>query len=151
MAGKFGGLIKLALALLLLVATTAYGQEQPAKHAPHRNEDLGEAADGIAGIVVNQTVTPNGNEFYKQFTILWSERPESREYSLSIDEGLSKRYGNQIWIYWGQKLMYSTPLPLKYADLKKLCEEAVEKIQAKIVASLTEQGPDEIDIVRQGI
>jgi hypothetical protein len=151
MAGKVGGLLKLALVFLLLGSVAAYGQQQPIKLAPRHNEDMGEAADGIAGIVVNQTVTPNGNEFYKEFAILWSERPESREYSLHIDEGLSKRYGNQIWIYWGQRLMYSTPLPLKFADLKKLCEEAVEKIQAKIVASLMEQGADENDIVRQGI
>ena len=146
-----GSWLKLALAFLLLGSISAYGQQQPVKSAPHRNEDMGEAADGIVGIVVNQTMTPNGNEFYKEFTILWSERPESREYSLHIDEGLSKRYGNQIWIYWGQKLLYSTPLPLKYEDLKKLCEDAVEKIQAKIIASIMEQGPDETDIVRQGI
>jgi len=112
---------------------------------------MGEAADGIVGIVVNKTITPNGYEFYKLFTILWSEKAESRDYSLYIDEVLSKRYGNKIGVYFGQKLVYAAALPLKYADLKALCDKAVEETQANIVAAMITQATDDIDIVRDQI
>jgi len=141
---------KLVFIFLLLVMGASYGQSQPGKSLP-RSRDMGEAADGIVGIVVNQTITPNGNEFYKIFTILWSEKPESTEYSLHIDERLSKRYGNKVGVYFGQKLVYSSALPLKYADLKTLCEKAVEETQANIVASMITQESDDVDIVRDQI
>jgi hypothetical protein len=144
------GLPKCVLALLLAGAASAYGQPSPAP-APRYNKDMGEAADGIVGIVVNQTITPNGNEFYKEFTIRWSEKPESMQYSLYVGEKLSQRYGNQVGIFWGQKMVYAAPLPLKLDALRKLCEEAAEKVQAKILALIMEQGPDETDIVREEI
>ena len=53
----------------------------PALVAPS-GRDLGPAADGISGLVVNQTVTAGGYDFYRIFSILWSEKPDSDNYSL---------------------------------------------------------------------
>ena len=142
---------KLVFIFLLAVAASAYGEPQAAPSVPHRGVDLGDTADGIVGLVVNGTVTPNGYEFYKLFTILWSEKPESRQYSLHIEERLSKRYGNQVTVYWGQKSLFTSVLPLKYDALKKLCEDAVEKTQGNIAAFLIERAPDETDIAREEI
>jgi hypothetical protein len=135
---------------LLVVMTSVEAQQQPSKTVP-RSRDMGAAADGITGIVVNGTITPNGYEFYRLFTTLWSEKLESREYSLHIDELLSKRYGNKIVVYFGQKPVYSAALPLKYPDLKAMCEKAVEETQSNILASMLMLGVDDADIVREQI
>lgn len=140
----FARLLKSVFICLLLVMASAYGQT---KSAP-RGMDLGAASDGMVGVVVNETVTPNGNEFYRMFTLLWSEKPDSRNYALHIQERLSKRYGNRIGIYLGQKQVYAAVLPLKYDGLHELCEKAVEETQANIV-TLSLQIPDVIDIVRE--
>lgn len=132
---------------LLLVMASAYGQTKPAPSVP-RGMDLGAASDGMVGVVVNETVTANGYEFYRIFTLLWSDKPDSRNYALHIQERLSKRYGNRVGIYWGQKQVYSAALPLKYDGLHELCAKAVEEIQANII-TLSMQAPDTADIVRE--
>ena len=125
----------------------AYGQPQSAQ-AVSSSKDMGMAADGMAGVVVNETITPIGYEFYRIFSILWSENPDSTNYSLSIKERLSKRYGNRVDIYLGQKLVYSAVLPVKYDGLQTLCEKAVEDAQTNIVA-LSVQTSDDTDIVSE--
>jgi curli production assembly/transport component CsgE len=125
---------------------SAYGQPQSLQSFP-ASKDMGEAADGMMGVVVNQTLTPIGYEFYRIFSILWSEKPDSGDYSLNIKERLSKRYGNRVEVYLGQKLMYAAVLPFKYDGLHTLCEKAVEDTQTNI-AGLIMQVQDNIDIVR---
>lgn len=137
-------MLKSLFILLLVSMASAYGQTQSVA----RNRDMGVAAEGIVGIVVNQTITTNGYEFYRIFTLLWSEKPDSRNYSLHIQERLSKRYGNKVGVYWGQKLLYSAALPLKYDGLHALCEKAVEETEANIAIQFM-QTPDETDIARE--
>lgn len=147
---KFCGLVrllKLIFICLLVSIASAYGQPQSLQPVPG-SKDMGAAADGMAGVVVNQTVTPGGYEFYRIFSILWSENPNSRDYPLSIKERLSKRYGNRVDVYLGQKLVYSAVLPLKYDGLHELGEKAVEDTQTNII-TLTLQAPDDTDIVRE--
>jgi hypothetical protein len=137
---------KIICMVLLLSMTSVYGQPQADQNAAH-GRDLGAAEDGVLGVVVNQTVSNTGNEFYKIFSLLWSERPDYGNYPLNIKERLSKRYGNFVDIYLGQQRVYSAALPLKYDSLKTLCEKAVEETQTNIV-TLSLQTPDSKDIVR---
>lgn len=146
---KFWGfvrLLKLITICLLVAMASAYGQPQSVQPV-HGSRDMGVAADGVVGVVVNQTITPNGYEFYRIFSILWSEKPDSRDYSLNIKERLSKRYGNRAEVYLGQRLVYSSVLPVKYEGLHELCEKAVEETEGNIV-SLSMQVHDDSDIAR---
>lgn len=139
--------LKSMLIFLLMAASVAYGRTLPVQPLPH-SRDLGDAADGISGIVVNQTITQNGYEFYRIFSLLWSENPDSGKYSLYVQERLSKRFGNRIEVYLGQKLMYSEVLPTKYDRLFALCLKAVDETQTNLI-SLAMQKSDDVDIVRE--
>jgi hypothetical protein len=119
--------------ILLLLALPAGAVESPTKPDVPRGHDLGAAADGIAGLVVNQTLTNAGYDFYRIFSILWSEKADSGKYSLSVQERLSKRFGNQVGIFLGQRRVFFTPLPQRYDGLKSLGEKAVEEVQANIL------------------
>jgi len=92
------------------------------------------SADGVTGLVVNQTVTAGGYDFYLLFTEIWRTRPDSENHVLSIVERPSKRYGNQVSIFLGQTRVYFGTLPRKYDQLRQLCEQAVETTLANIVA-----------------
>lgn len=131
---------------MLVAMVPAYGEPQSVQPVSV-GKDMGDAADGMKGVVVNQTITPIGYEFYRIFSLLWSEKPDANDYSLHIRERLSNRYGNRIDIYLGQQRVYSAVLPIKYDSLQTLCEKAVEETQTNIV-SLSLQGPDSSDIVR---
>ena len=103
---------------------------------------VGEAGDGILGLVVNQTISTNGYEFYRMFYLLWSEKPDSLKYSLNVQEKLSKQRGNQVIVYLGQKVIFSGVLPLKYEQLKELSTKAAEETQANLVMLLLEPTKD---------
>jgi curli production assembly/transport component CsgE len=91
-------------------------------------------ADGIKGLIVNQTITTGGYEFFRSFTEFWRQRPEAENYSLNIIERPSKRYGNQIWIFFGQTRVYAGIVPLKYDRIRTVSEEAVDATIANLVA-----------------
>jgi hypothetical protein len=127
--------------VLMMVSLSAYAETKPAPTI-RLNRDLGEAGDGILGLVVNQTISSNGYEFYRMFYLLWSEKPDSLKYSLNVQEKLSKQRGNQVNVYVGQKVVFSGVLPLKYEQLKELSAKAAEETQSNLVMLLLEPSKD---------
>lgn len=104
------------------------------------------------GIVVNQTFTPGGQEFYRRFTDFWREKSDFESYTLVILERPSRRYGNAIFVSYGQRVMYSSALPVKIDAIRAMSSDAVDKAYANII-SLTlrfsgdndpDIGPDEL-------
>lgn len=134
----------MSMAMTSVSAETLSGASDKSPRPLSSSRDLGEPADGIAGLVVNQTLTGLGNEFYKIFSIQWSETEESRRYSLSVQERLSRRSGNFVNVYFGQKRVFNAVLPNKYVELRALGEKAVGEIQAFIVALALEAGNEDI-------
>ena len=58
------------------------------------------------------------------------------KYSLNVQERLSKRYGNQVTVYLGQKIVFNGVLPQKYDQLKELADKAATETQANLVLLL---------------
>jgi len=54
--------------------------------------------DGLDGLVVNQTVSRFGQDFYSQFVKYWSEYQIVMSANLAVYERPSARWGSQIWI-----------------------------------------------------
>lgn len=86
------------------------------------------------GIVVNQTLTPGGQEFYRRFTDFWREKSDFESYTLVIVESPSRRYGNRIVVNFGQKSLFVGFLPIKNDAIRGLGGEAVEKVYAGIIS-----------------
>ena len=107
--------------------------------------------DGIIGLVVNQTITPLGYEFYQAFSLSWSEKPESLRHSLSIVERPSKRYGNQISVLLGQTRVYAGYVPFKRDGIQALSEKAVEETQGNVVAMEMENAAGDPDLAKHEI
>lgn len=61
--------------------------------------------DGLDGLVINQTVTRFGQDFYNQFVKYWSEYQIVMPANLAVYERPSARWGSQIWIeYRGRRI-----------------------------------------------
>lgn len=117
-----------AVAMAAGSAQTADGLDaEPldAPRAPRRADDF--------GIVVNQTFTQSGQEFYRRFTDYWREKPDFEAYTLSIVERPSRRFGNQVSIVYGQKPVFVGNLPVKIDAIRNLSADAVEKVHANII------------------
>jgi len=86
------------------------------------------------GIVVNQTFTQSGQEFYRRFTDFWREKSDFESYTLVVMERPSRRYGNQVIVSFGQKTVFSGVLPIKTDAVRTFSLDAVEKAYANIIS-----------------
>jgi hypothetical protein len=110
------------------------------------------APDAIGGLVVNQTISPNGYEFFRIFSEVWRTRPDSENYTISIQEMPSKRHGNSVAIFFKQVRVFSGYIPIKYAAIRPLCEQAVDTVLANLITLMLENSPRESpDIAKDDI
>lgn len=143
-----------ALACLATLALTAAiaGQREPEEPQRRHRAESKLAQEPIAGVVVNQTITVAGQNFYQCFVASWRDREISERYAIAIHERPSARWGTQVWIEYAQKRIFQAPLPSTFANIKALSEQAAEVAQQKVVDvevdrllfRETEFGPDEI-------
>ncbi|SHI36494.1 curli production assembly/transport protein CsgE [Pollutimonas bauzanensis] len=108
--------------------------------------------DPLAGVVVNRTVTVLGQDFYQYFTSLWRQKDTGGQFSISIYERPSARFGSEIWVQFRQKKMFHAFLPPARAATKKISAAAVEIVYQNITDSEVERimvkspdlGPEEM-------
>jgi len=158
----------LAVALVLSTAQAEPAQAQPASSSPlpassaevSPAPSLGTAnlaqsqalQDLDAGVVVNQTLTMVGQDFYQFFVAAWRDKPLSERYSVSVHERPSARLGSQVWVEYANRRMFQTFLPPARARLRQAGEEAVEVVYQSIVEADVlnllfrdpDLGPDEL-------
>lgn len=100
----------------------------------------------FTGIVINQTLTPLGQEFFNRFIEFWREKPQYDTYSLVITERHSRRYGSQISILHRQRAVFGGNLPFKYGLIKAFSGDAVEKAYTNVISlnlrNATDRDPD---------
>lgn len=108
--------------------------------------------DPLGGIVVNRTVTVLGKDFYQYFSSRWRQKDISGQYTISIHERPSARFGSEIWVQFRQKRMFHAFLPPARAATKKISWSAVELVYQNINDSELERimvktpdlGPEEM-------
>ncbi|GIZ52988.1 curli production assembly/transport protein CsgE [Noviherbaspirillum aridicola] len=127
------------LALLALLALLPWARAQA-------------AGDTLGALVVNQTVTVAGQEFFQHFVAAWRERELAERYSLSIIERPTARHGSQVWVEYAQRRMLQLQLPAARSGLQALGERAAEAVFQRVADAEVERllfrdldlAPDEI-------
>lgn len=82
--------------------------------------------DPLGGIVVNRTVTVQGQDFYRYFSAWWRETDEEGRYTISIHERPSARWGSEIWVQHRRERVFHMFLPPARSQTKEISEIAVE-------------------------
>lgn len=85
------------------------------------------------GIVLNQTITVGGQDFYRQFVALWRDKPLTETYAISVHERPSARFGTQVWIEYAQRRMFQSALPNNRTAIGALSARAVEAAYQSVV------------------
>ncbi len=104
----------------------------------------GHAASGDAldaGLVLGQTVTVAGQDFYQSFVMFWREKALSERYSLVVRERPSARAGSLIWIESRGRRVLQLVLPASRAHARRFSEQAADDLwqrltEAEIEASI---------------
>ena len=88
------------------------------------NASLLSNADLYEGMVTNQTVTRNGDDFYRFFVASWRDQPLADRYTVNLREQPSARFGSQVHIFYGTRKIFQGQLPPNRAHIKALSESA---------------------------
>ncbi len=78
------------------------------------------------GVVVNQTVTVAGQDFYQYFVSYWRDKANSERYAVSVHERPSARWGSQVWVEFAQKRVFQASLPSARSNIQAVSVQAVE-------------------------
>lgn len=76
------------------------------------------------GVVVNNTITVAGQDFFRSFSFFWREKPMNERYAVSIHERPSARLGNQVWVEYNNTRVYQTVLPTLRAEVNLIADVA---------------------------
>lgn len=82
--------------------------------------------DTDSGVVMNQTMTVAGQNFYQHFMHAWRDKDGSERHTLVLREHPSARWGSEIRIEFGQSTIFQTRLSISRAGLKQMGEDAAE-------------------------
>ncbi len=86
-----------------------------------------------AGVVVDQTITVAGHDFYQHFVALWRDKEMADRYEISVHERPSARWGNQIWIEYAQRRVFQVFLPGARGKIKAVSEMAVDVAYKNVI------------------
>lgn len=120
-------LVKLGF-LALLISTAALARAATDMNPPLPSEDLDgrTVEEAYGGVVVGQTVTVAGQDFYQYFVALWRDKPSNEKYSITVRERPSARLGNLVWVEYERQTLFQTLLPVSRSQIKPVSEQAVE-------------------------
>ena len=82
--------------------------------------------EAYGGVVVGQTVTVAGQDFYQYFSSLWRDKPTNEKYSITVRERPSARLGNLVWIEYERMTLFQALLPVSRSQIRPVSEQAVE-------------------------
>lgn len=72
--------------------------------------------------------------FFLNFLNFWREKPGSESYTIEIAERASRRLGNQVWVSFGQKRLFSSALPFQRDRIRLLSEQAADTSYSALMA-----------------
>ena len=85
------------------------------------NSDLVDAIGGseVSRVVINQTRTKAGYDFFRQLSSLWEELPFQRAtYTAVVKEFPSMKYGSTVSVEINDIVIYQTALKTRSADIE---------------------------------
>jgi curli production assembly/transport component CsgE len=108
--------------------------------------------DPAAGVVLNQTVTVGGQDFFRHFSSAWRDSPLSERVIVIVKEQPSARLGNIVWVEYRRKKVFQANLPPSREQIRKLGNDAASVVQDEIVGAEVEQATlVDVDLAKEEI
>lgn len=115
----------LAFVLMPAIAQTSTTQQSTARIV----------RDPIAGVVLNQTVTVIGQDFYQYFAAAWRDKDAVENFSIAVYERPSARLGTQIWVEFAQRKVFQATLPPSRAQVRAAGLAAADAVHEAVVSA----------------
>ncbi|AXK38291.1 CsgE family curli-type amyloid fiber assembly protein [Crenobacter cavernae] len=102
----------------------------------------------VTGIVTAQMVTVLGKAFYDSFAGVWAEKDENGRFMLFVSERPSARWGGQVSIHYGSKLVFQAFLPPNRSQTAVLAQQAAEEAFSAVIQTQVDQVFGDADLAR---
>jgi hypothetical protein len=111
----------LAITLLVLfsVSTIAFAKDSQKTY----DELLSE------GLLLNHTITPIGQRFYKDFVANWSAPKDLKDYTIVITERFNPQWGSIVWISVDDNVIFQRSLSARNVLMEDLIQQAVSTVE----------------------
>lgn len=107
--------------------------------------------DGVYGVIVDQTITVIGRDFYQVFSSQWRDVKGSNDINITINERPNARTGSLVTIKADRKVIYRRFLPPARANIIAAVNQAIRSASKNIEKNKIEKlfrnpdlGADEI-------
>jgi len=108
-------------------------------------------SEGLSGVVVENTLTVAGNQFYRLFALAWREKPESEKYSLSVVESRGRQRISQITVYFENKNLHTVVLPTKFSAMQGLVDQSLDAVSTKLLELELDSSENDPDLASNGM
>lgn len=88
---------------------------------------------GLAGILVDRTVTIMGKTFYRDFGQLAMQSALLSQATLTFHERPDARWGSQLWITEDRKVLFRTQLSPRLSASEEVAREAISIVEQRLV------------------
>lgn len=79
----------------------------------------------VDGLIVDETVTKSGRDFYQIFYSIWEAPPNANNYTISISEKPARGIATVLMIDINDNRIVETPLQPRYDIIESIAEQAV--------------------------
>lgn len=133
--------IVLSIAMAMSAWTTSASTGKPTSTAStgalNQSEQVAERArkiieEPLGGVIVNRTVTVQGHDFYRYFAAWWREADDKNQYTISIHERPSARWGSEVWVQFRRDRVFHMFLPPARSRTKEISKAAVDIVYDNI-------------------
>ncbi|MBN2092780.1 hypothetical protein JW964_24380, partial [candidate division KSB1 bacterium] len=80
----------------------------------------------IDGLIIDQTITKIGHEFYENFYTLWEAPPEIKDYSIYVIEKATMLSTSQVWINVDDMTIYQIILKPRAEEIEEAVRIGIE-------------------------
>lgn len=88
---------------------------------------------GLAGILVDRTITIMGKTFYRDFSQLAMQSALLNRAILTFHERPDARWGSQLWITEDRKVLFRTQLSPRLSASEGLAREAISIVEQRLL------------------
>ena len=90
--------------------------------------------DPYLGVVANGTISFIGQEFYREFVANWRDQPQAEQFSISIQERPSARWGSLIWVEYANRQLFRAFLsPGQRDNVKLAAQQASAYVYQRVI------------------
>lgn len=116
--------------LVLFVGNKIFAQEQDQSS----NESGEISQEGVSGLIVDNTRTFMGRQFYDVFATAWSDQGVADGKNLSVHEQPTAVSGTRIWVEYNQQALFQTFLSPTRARIDAAAKQAAALVAQRFRA-----------------